>query len=168
MKWTDRTFAFEFPAHIYPELIEQLRRAPDRARALTDGLAQDALTRRQDNAWSIQEHIGHLADLDEQTFLPRFKQYDAQAEELKPADMANAATEDAHHNEQSLQTVLRRFEHTRAAIAAHVADKPPEYFARTAHHARLGRPMRAVDTLQFMTEHDRHHFGRIQMLRDGL
>jgi len=30
IKWTDRTFSFDFPAGIYPEMIERIRGTPAR------------------------------------------------------------------------------------------------------------------------------------------
>jgi hypothetical protein len=38
-------------------------------------------------------------------------------------------------------------------------------FARVAHHPRLNAPMRLVDHVYFICEHDDHHFARIWELR---
>ena len=167
MKWVDRKFAFDFPAHVHPELIDQLRNAPVKARELTKGLTAEQLTHRHEGKWSIQENIGHLADLDEETFIPRIDQFDANADELKAADMTNRATEDAKHNDQSLEKLLSRFEKTRWTLVARLEAKDPEYFERTARHPRLDQPMRVVDLLYFKAEHDRHHLGRIRVLLRG-
>ena len=164
MKWVDRKFAFDFPAHIYPELMDQLRSTPTKARKLTTNLAAETLTRRNQGTWSIQENIAHLADLDEETFGPRLDQFDANAEELKPADLTNRATEDANHNDRSIEEVLSRFEKTRWTLVARLEAKDPAYFDRAARHPRLDRPMRVVDLLYFKAEHDRHHLGRIRQL----
>ena len=164
MKWIDRTFAFDFPAHVYPELMDQLRSTPTKARKLTTNLAAETLTRRHEGTWSIQENIAHLADLDEETFSPRLDQFDANAEELEPADMTNRATEDAKHNDRSIEEVLSRFEKTRWTLVARLEAKDPAYFDRAARHPRLDRPMRVVDLLYFKAEHDRHHLGRIRQL----
>jgi uncharacterized damage-inducible protein DinB len=164
MKWVDRKFAFDFPAHIYPELMDQLRSTPTKARKLTTNLAAETLTRRHQGTWSIQENIAHLADLDEETFGPRLDQFDANAEELKPADKTNRATEDANHNDRSIEEVLSRFEKTRWTLVARLEAKDPAYFDRAARHPRLDRPMRVVDLLYFKAEHDRHHLGRIRQL----
>ena len=39
IKWTDRTFSFDFPAGIYPEMIERVRGTPARLEELLAGLS---------------------------------------------------------------------------------------------------------------------------------
>ncbi|MHC4718524.1 MAG: DinB family protein, partial [Planctomycetota bacterium] len=58
--WTKRSFNFDFPADLYPELIERLRGTPARAEEITRSLPADVLTRRDGDTWSIQENLGHL------------------------------------------------------------------------------------------------------------
>ena len=107
--WVERTFSFDFPADVYPELIERLRGAPMRAEVMARGLPREVLTRRGGTKWSIQEHIGHLADLDRATFLPRLKELEAGAEVLTPADMTNRATKDAGHSGFGIDDVVEEF-----------------------------------------------------------
>jgi len=38
IKWTDRSFSFDFPAGIYPEMIERVRGTPARLEDLFSGL----------------------------------------------------------------------------------------------------------------------------------
>ena len=39
IKWTDRRFSFDFPAGIYPEMIERVRGTPARLEDLLAGLS---------------------------------------------------------------------------------------------------------------------------------
>ncbi len=72
--WTERSFSFDFPVDLHPELMERLRGTPPRAHALVRALPPPVLTRRGANTWSIQENIGHLADLEE-LFMGRLDDY---------------------------------------------------------------------------------------------
>jgi len=44
----------------------------------------------------------------------------------------------------------------------------PDAFARTSLHPRLKQPMRLVDHLHFVAEHDDHHLAKIWELIDPL
>ena len=44
IKWTDRRFNFDFPAGIYPEMIERIRGTPARLEDLFAGLPSETLT----------------------------------------------------------------------------------------------------------------------------
>jgi uncharacterized damage-inducible protein DinB len=43
----------------------------------------------------------------------------------------------------------------------------PELFSRSALHPRLGMPMRLVDLMLFVAEHDDHHLASITELARG-
>jgi hypothetical protein len=64
IKWTERRFDFNFPAGIYPEMIERVRGTPARLEDLLNGLSSDTLTSQADGRWSMQENAGHLLDLE--------------------------------------------------------------------------------------------------------
>ena len=92
IKWTDRRFDFSFPLELYPELLERLRGTPARVTERLEHVAPELRVRRPGQAWSIQEHAGHLADLDESLFLPRVEEYLLGVDRLRAADMTNRAT----------------------------------------------------------------------------
>jgi len=64
IKWSERRFDFSFPVELYPELLERLRGTPARLAYRLAGVAPERLIRRPPRGWSIQEHAGHLADLE--------------------------------------------------------------------------------------------------------
>lgn len=162
--WSRRRFDFDFPADVYPELIERLRGMPSRAAALVARGAPARLTRRPPDGWSIQEHVGHLADIDEAWFPRRLDDYDAGVAELRPADMTNRRTEAANHNARAIDDVLDTLRRNRAAVLHRLAALEPEAYRRAARHPRLGTSMRLVDMLAFHAEHDDHHLARIAEL----
>ena len=100
IKWTARRFEFNFPVEIHPELLERLRGTPARVADRLADVPQERLIRRPGRGWSLQEHGGHLADLDENLFLPRLDEYAAKVTTLRAADMSNRRTEAANHNAQ--------------------------------------------------------------------
>src|SRR5918996_1626232 len=108
MRWTDRTFRFDLPVEMFPVVIERLRGAAPRIEDKIKGLPAEVLTRRDGDSWSIQEHIGHLLDLDE-LHIGRLDDYLAGAEVLRAADMTNRKTWEGRHNERPLAELLRDF-----------------------------------------------------------
>lgn len=158
--WTQRTFRFDAPVDAYQPLIERLRGAPDRAEAMVSGLSAELLRRRDGDTWSIQENIGHLADL-EDLFTGRLDDFAAGLETLRPADMTNRKTNEARHNERPTGAVLAGFRARRADLVAQLQRLAPADFARAAMHPRLGQPMRVVDMLLFHAEHDDYHLDRV-------
>ncbi|MGB0033855.1 MAG: DinB family protein [Candidatus Acidiferrales bacterium] len=163
IRWTDRKFEFNFPAELYPEMIERFRGAPARIEDRVKGLAQSVLVRRDGDTWSIQENIGHLLDL-ETLFAGRVDDFDAGLKTLRAADMTNRKTHEARHNEQPIQSILSAFRAARLPAVARLEKNDSAYFARTALHPRLNKPMRVTDMLYFQSEHDDYHLARISEL----
>ena len=165
IKWADREFQFTFPVGIYPELIERLRGTPARLAEHLTAVAAGHLVKRHGRTWSIQEHAGHLADLDETLFLLRLDDYENGAPILRAADMTNPGTEAAQHNRRPLAAVLGACRTNRARLVARLEGLEGEAFGRVARHPRLQCPMRLVDMLFFHAEHDDYHLARITELR---
>ena len=167
IKWTERKFAFDFPAGIYPEMIERLRGVPARLDEHVRNLSPDVLTMRHDGRWSIQENAGHLLDL-EKLVWQRIDQYVAGADVLHAADMSNRKTYEADHNKADIFRLTLAFRAARMSTLARLNDLDDELFARRAIHPRLNMPMRLVDLLFFTAEHDDYHLTRIAELRQIL
>jgi uncharacterized damage-inducible protein DinB len=55
----------------------------------------------------------------------------------------------------------------RGALVSHLESVDPELFSRSALHPRLGMPMRLVDLMLFVAEHDDHHLASITELARG-
>ena len=165
--WAERKFDFDFPAGLFPELIERLRGTPFRIEALAGSVAPETLVRGYENRWSIQENIGHLADL-ETLFLGRLDEFEAGAGTLRSADMSNIKTEEADHNSRPLTEILTELRGQREQLVTRLESLEPKAFARRAFHARLNVPMRLVDMCFFQAEHDDHHIARMRWLQRKL
>ena len=164
IKWTDRRFNFDFPAGIYPEMIERIRGTPARLEDLFAGLSPATLTAQVDGRWSMQENAGHLLDL-ESLVSQRIDEYLAGNSALHAADMSNRKTHDANHNDVPADTILKEFRAARHNIVSRLESFDDEIFARPALHPRLNVPMRLVDMLFFQAEHDDYHLARISELK---
>lgn len=167
VKWSQRRFAFGLAAESAPELIERLRGTPARVRERTTELPTRTLTvTPAGGGWSIQEHVGHLLDL-EPLFMGRLDDFAEGRRVLRPADMSNRATFESRHNDEQLENILRAFGQARGALVARLDAMDGPALARTAHHPRLDTPMRVVDMIYFQAEHDDYHLASITELLRG-
>ena len=164
IKWTDRRFNFDFPAGIYPEMIERIRGTPARLEDLLGGLPPETMTAQVDGRWSMQENAGHLLDL-ESLVSQRIDEYVAGSSALHAADMSNRKTHDANHNNVSADSILTAFRAARYEIVERLEGFDADVFERSALHPRLNVPMRLVDMLFFQAEHDDYHLARISELK---
>lgn len=161
MSWLDRRFEYTPPAGEYPMIVERLRGTParvdDRVRFLTPAV----LTKRAGDAWSIQEHIGHLLDL-EPLWAVRVEEFLRGAKELRAADMSNRKTHEAKHNDRALAALVAGFAVSRRRLVDRLEGAPDP--ACTSFHPRLKRPMRLIDLCFFVAEHDDHHLAIVSRL----
>ncbi len=161
--WFERRFSFDLPAWMYGNVLERLRGTPARLEDRLRDLPRDVLIRRDDDKWSIQEHAGHLLDLEELE-IKRLADYAAGRETLTPADLQNRKTYDADHNSKEIAEILSAFRRERMEFVARLEALDAEFIERSAIHPRLKIPMRVIDLAFFKAEHDDHHLSRISEL----
>jgi uncharacterized damage-inducible protein DinB len=161
--WFERKFDFGFGIEIVPTLCNRLRGTPDRLDELLRGKGRDVLAAKPEGKWSAQEHGGHLLDL-EALWLARVGDYEAGAIELTAADLTNRRTHDANHNARPLDEILRGFRAEREVLIKRVSGADASLLSRSIPHPRLKTPMRLVDHLYFVAEHDDHHLAQIEGL----
>ncbi len=166
INWVQRKFNFDFPADLFPEMMERLRGLPARAAHLVHNRPESLLSSKDGDSWSIREHLGHLISVDD-LLEARLDDYDAGVETLTPADMSNQRTEKADYNLVPTTDILQLMGERRGGLVQRLDSLPPEAFARTAHHPRLDQPMRTVDAVYFFAEHDIYHLARIRELLGG-
>jgi len=159
-RWFDRSFTLGLPASSAPEIIERLRRAPDRLAAAVRDLSEPLRVHRPAGRWSIQEHAGHLLDL-EPLLDRRLDDFDAGARVLHAADLQNRKTHEGRHNERPAGELLAAFGEQRGAILSRVERMTQAELSRVALHPRLQQPMSVVDLCFFVAEHDDHHLRAI-------
>jgi hypothetical protein len=164
IEWFTRKFSFDTPLWMYPNIIERLRGTPARVEELTRNLKRDDLIRRDEDKWSIQEQVGHLLDLEE-LWLARLDDFEASIETLRPTDLQNRKTHEAHHNDKNIEDLLSSFRAERMNLVERFETYDDVFLSRTALHPRLQTPMRVIDSALFVAEHDDHHLARITELK---
>ncbi len=163
LKWKQREFQFNFPLGIFRSILERLRGTPARLESIVESPPQSALTKKVNGKWSIQEHVGHLFDLEE-LHEGRLDDYRVKLKILRPADMTNRKTTEANHNANSIQNLLRQFRESRERFIHRLEELDETEIAAVSMHPRLRQPMRVVDMAYFVAEHDDHHLARITEL----
>jgi uncharacterized damage-inducible protein DinB len=158
--WFERKFEFTFPVELLPNLCARLRGTPARLEEVLRGRSRESVVGKGHGGWSAQEQAGHLVDL-EPLWLARVGDFVAGSGELTATDLANRKTDEAGHNARELEEILAEFRAARGRLLARVGELEGAVFGRAIPHPRLKVPMRVVDHLYFVAEHDDHHLARI-------
>ena len=164
--WFERTFEVGLSLESHGDTVERLRGTPGRLQERVIDVSSGRLVGRSGDSWSIQEHVGHLRDL-EPLWLGRVEDLLAGHDRLRSADLENRATWDAQHNQGSLDVLLGEFRAQRSELVRLVESLSREDLLVTALHPRLEQPMTVVDLCFFVAEHDDHHLATITVLRAG-
>lgn len=166
-RWFSRKFTFDAELWAYPNLVERLRGTPARLEERVRGVPVSTLTKRVGDRWSIQENAGHLLDL-ESLWAGRLDDFERGVDRLRVADLDNRRTHDADHNRAQIGDILTQFRQERTAFVARLDEYDDAFIARTALHPRLSQPMRVIDHVLFVAEHDDHHLAAItELMRVG-
>jgi uncharacterized damage-inducible protein DinB len=158
--WYERKFEFSFPVEQYPNVCVRLRGAPARLEEMLRAVPQERRVRKPESRWSAQEHAGHLLDL-EALWMARVDDFLKGGDELTVADLRNRKTDEANYNARPLEDILPAFRSWRLRLVDRAEQLQPELFSRSMLHPRLKTPMRLVDHLFFVAEHDDHHLAKI-------
>ena len=158
--WFERKFEFTFPLEQYPNVCARLRGTPARLEETVRGVSHQVMIDKPGSKWSAQEHAGHLLDL-EPLWMARVEDFLGEGGTLTVADLSNRKTNEANHNARELKEILGEFRRARLVFVERTGNLPPALYARSLVHPRLKQPMRLVDHLYFVAEHDDHHLARI-------
>ncbi|MDT7816366.1 MAG: hypothetical protein QOJ42_6282 [Acidobacteriaceae bacterium] len=158
--WFERKFDFSFPVELMPNLLARLRGTPARLKEVLNDRREILLVRKPNGKWSVQEHAGHMVDL-EPLWLGRVDDYLNGSDQLTPTDLRNRKTDEANHNARPLTTILAEFRAARQQLLCRLGKVEPTYLSRAILHPRLKTRLRLIDHLFFVAEHDDHHLARI-------
>jgi uncharacterized damage-inducible protein DinB len=158
--WFERKFEFSFSVELYPNLLARLRGTPARLEDALRGRSQERLVQKPQKKWSAQEHAGHLLDL-EPLWLARVGDYVAGSAQLTVTDLQNRKTDEANHNARPPEKILTEFRAEREKLLKRMGELDSSLLTQSIPHPRLKTPMRLVDHLYFVAEHDDHHLARI-------
>ena len=161
--WIERKFEFNFPAGLFPVFVERTRGSIYRIEKIVMDLPDEKLSRKKNNEWSMKEQLGHLYDLEDLWF-GRIEDFLAGAKTLRAADMTNAKTHSANHNSKSYGELFLQFVNARMQLIERVENFDESTVLLTALHPRLQTPMRLIDSIFFIAEHDDHHITKMHGL----
>jgi len=160
-KWIDRKFNLDIPEGWLQNILERLLGTEIRLQSLTHGLDDNKALFKPNGKWSIKEHIGHLADLEE-VHEGRIDDFMARKEILRAADMSNAATNSANHNNENITNLVNEFAFKRNIFISRLKNLDDETQKLHSLHPRLKMMMKPVDLAFFTAEHDDHHLASIR------
>ena len=164
--WFERKFDLNFPVGLFPVIIERLEGTLMRVAAMTKNKSEELVTRKPNGEWSAKEQVGHLYDLEE-LWYGRTGDFLSGKEMLRAADLGNTKTHQAGHNKKAIKELIEQFSLARNKLIGKVKDVNEATALLTALHPRLQIPMRLIDHLFFIAEHDDHHLTRIgKLLRE--
>jgi uncharacterized damage-inducible protein DinB len=160
--WFERRFTFDFSTGLFPVIFSRLEGTIFRMHHLLAN-ADDEQCSVAREGWSVKEHVGHLYDL-EHLWWQRFQDFLDGKEYLTTADLTNRKTHEAGHNERTLDELGNLFLQERQKLLEAIYDFDDRQLSRTALHPRLQQPMRLIDSLFFVAEHDDHHLAIVSTL----
>jgi len=161
MKWIDRKFDLNIPGGWLQNILERLRGTELRLQSLTHGLEDNKTSYKPNGKWSVKEHIGHLADL-EDLHEGRIDDFMARKTTLRAADMSNAKTNSADHNSKSIRELIEEFAVKRIIFISRLENLDDDTQQFQSLHPRLQTMMKPVDMAFFTAEHDDHHIASIR------
>jgi len=161
--WFERKFDFNFPIGLFPVIVERLRGTIFQLKAMAENIPEEKLSVKKDGKWSIKEVAGHLFDLEE-LWSNRVDDFLSHKEILRAADLNNTKTHEANHNSKTIVQLLNQFIAARNNLINKVKDIDETAAAITSLHPRLKQPMRLIDSLFFIAEHDDHELAKIRLL----
>ena len=162
-KWFERKFDFDHLSTTAEGLLERLRFTPLRIQEQIRNLSAAQLTQKFTEKWSVQENIGHLNDL-EPLWHGRIHDMINGEEVMRPADLTNKKSHEASHDEVPIEKLLSDFTANRNKLIALCEENYDQIWTASALHPRLLTPMRIVDLMYFVAEHDDHHLATNRFL----
>jgi uncharacterized damage-inducible protein DinB len=158
--WFERKFDFSFPVGLFPNICARLRGTPARLEEILGSAAGKVVVEKPNRKWSAQEHAGHLLDL-EPLWLARLEDYVNGSGQLTVTDLQNRKTDEANYNQWPLMEILAQFHIARSKLLKRAGAVDTARHSQSIPHPRLKVPMRLVDHLYFVAEHDDHHLAHI-------
>ncbi len=162
-KWFNRKFASIDDNGMLPSIAERLAGTPARCEEIVEGISENLLIKKMDSHWSIKEHIGHLADLEE-LWLARLEGLMLGEKEMRAADLTNSRTHNAGHNAKEIGSLLNGFRQKRKKFLDKLNEVTEAQLNNSSLHPRLRTPMRITDLAYFVAEHDDHHLADIRQI----
>jgi hypothetical protein len=144
-----------------PFFLERLEGTIARLEKIVGNQPDALLSYQPEGKWSIKQHIGHLAEVDE-VALQRIEEMINQISPMTPAVFEPKQ----NYNDQRIDRVLEYFIKNRKANLQRYKILTEADCTRTSLHPRLKLLMNPVDLAYFDAEHDDHHLVRIREIQE--
>ncbi len=161
--WSQRTLVFGRSLDEMPVLLERMQGTPTRIAALLAQQPGGIPDPQLEGKWSVTEHIAHLITLQDR-FEGRADDFEQRRTDLCDINLTDQDRLLRGHKTRSLGDVLEEFRLKRAAFIRRMSGFPRAAVEHLAFHPCQKRPMRPVDMLLWIAEHDDHHIASIQAL----
>lgn len=159
-EWFERTFQFGVPAAMLPFLLERLEGTIARLEKKVSNVPDRILSAQPNGKWSIKQHIGHLAEVDE-IALRRIDEIVSGVSPMSPAVFEPRLD----YNSQSVARVLEYFIRNRQDNLRKYKTLVESDYTGVSLHPRLKVMMSPVDLAYFDAEHDDHHLVKINEIQ---
>ncbi len=160
IKWFDRQFDFSFGIEQFPGLLERLKKTSLLILEITNRISEQDLNFKPAGKWSVKEQIGHLWVL-EPLWQKRFLEIKENQAQMSPADLKNRATDNASFNQYNIKKIITGFQQERKHTIRLLESFSQSDLLNSLYHTRLNQPMRIIDLMYFVAEHDEHHLNII-------
>jgi uncharacterized damage-inducible protein DinB len=164
--WLERHFETGLSLEMFPNILERLRGTPARLEDRLSEVRPERLAVRTAEAWSILENVGHLLQV-ESLWQARLDDFEARRTELTPARFDSRRVGEAEFNRRAARDLCSGFRLARRHLVERLERFDDDVLQVVARHPRLDRPMRVVDLMLFIAEHDDHHLVTITQLLGG-
>lgn len=157
LPWFERNLKFGLPKEMLP-FFERLEGTIVRIQAKVKGIDDNTLSEKYHGKWSIKQHIGHLAEVDEIAN----KRLDEMVAGVSP--MSPAVFEPQDYNPWPIEKVLELLNSNRTKNLKKYQSLAEADLLKSSLHPRLQVMMTPVDLAWFDAEHDDHHLVAINKL----
>ena len=161
-EWFERKFQFGISAGMLPFFIERLEGTIARLEKKVEGKPDRVLSYQPQGKWSIKQHIGHLAEVEE-IAIQRIDEMLAGISPMKPAVFEPRQD----YNRQPVHQVLEYFTTNRIKNLSRYKTLSEADCACVSLHPRLKLMMNPVDLAFFDAEHDDHHLVKIREIQEA-
>ena len=161
IQWFERNFQFGVPAGMLPFYLDRLEGTLVRIEQRVSGIPDEILSYQPEGKWSVKQHIGHLAEVDEIAT----KRVDEMRNGISP--MSPAVFEPKqNYNAQPVAEVLAYFRNNRTRQLEQYKNLTDHEITLSSLHPRLKVVMTPIDLAMFDAEHDDHHLVHIKEIID--
>jgi hypothetical protein len=155
LPWFERNLKFGLPKEMLPFYLERLEGTIARIHAKVKGIDNTILSEKLNGKWSVKQHIGHLAEVDEVAN----KRLDEMVAGITP--MSPAVFEPQDYNPRPIDKVVNLFKTNRLTNLKKYLSLADADLSKASLHPRLNVMMTPVDLAWFDAEHDDHHLVKI-------